>query len=45
MLGFEQTHMPTKQVQQGFRIFGKEFSTGKRKNAPRAWIFIFKYHE
>ncbi len=45
MLGFQQTHMATKQVQQGFRIFGKEFSTGKRKNASRAWIFIFKYHE
>jgi hypothetical protein len=31
MLGFQQTHMATKQVQQGFRIFGKEFSTGKKE--------------
>jgi hypothetical protein len=45
MLGFQQTHTATKQVQQGSWIFGKEFSTGKRKNTSRAWIFIFKYHE
>jgi hypothetical protein len=31
MLGSQQTHMAKKQVQQGFWIFGKEFSTGKRK--------------